>query len=801
MLKYFNTISDERGNVLPNYRLQVVDSLGAIVPIYADKAGTRFRDAGGNIVNYATARSNGRVSFYWEAAEGQVLQTLDISGDLVDSEVDFADTPAFVQTSISNIEADLGNKANIADVPTKVELAGPNAKQIAPGLTLHAKAFGCVADGVTDDSAALQAMADYAKANNIRDVYLPGGDIGLANSVYWPYGVRVHGARSTGNASRPATRIVPLAGGTFTGDYLFLFNSRNATSSEQAGNQFGGGMSDVLFDNEANQYAGLRSVIAAGHGYSFRNVGSYFMFKSIVRAPWEYSDNFRIEQCFHSGQLDANEYQVEIAGQGDCLVIDGYNAPPTNANNIWIRGDAPSTHFTYNASLRSIINGNIRNDCQDVVINDWHSEGGRLIWTRGSSTTVNSANVTQDTGDNDPRFQYLDTGGVGASTPAYLALRDVAVRWAGRAQTGAPVASDALFEVTMGQSCTLSLDNVRRMVGGSNVAQAATAIRVAKVDGVTPVENFKDYAEHLCQRGTVREQYKVQYGFSCEPYDGGSVYLGQATPTTAAAGTWSGATGTYHYQVIRLFDPVAAIGAATSTSLSATVANTTQAVQLVVFGQNRALRGVYRVYRGTSSGSYDKYADISIMGGKDPVLVDEGDRVAGVPWTSRTAGAADTYQQLATGCSFTIAGAGRIRTNEPYFVTVGDADKTLDRWATETIVSYTTTLTAERSLTAQVGVAGARVRVNRRGGAFNLKMKASWGSDKVTLSAPRSAVGFGEMAWDAGAGDWVVVSEGEDAKTPNAAIAAPSGGTTVDAEARTAIDAIRAALTAQGVTL
>ena len=204
MLKYFNTISDERGNVLPNYRLQVVDSLGAIVPIYADKAGTRFRDASGNIVNYATAKNNGRVSFYWEAAEGQVLQTLDISGDLVDSEVDFADTPAFVQTSIADIEADLGDKANIADVPTKIELASTGASQGAEIVGFAQPAtrarnrtakqklaeqisvldFYDDADG-TDYHPAFQAAVDYAASIGGGVVRMPyvAGAVNLSDTV------------------------------------------------------------------------------------------------------------------------------------------------------------------------------------------------------------------------------------------------------------------------------------------------------------------------------------------------------------------------------------------------------------------------------------------------------------------------------------------------------------------------------------------------------------------------------------------------------------------------------------------
>lgn len=108
MIKFYTTLTNERGDVLPNHRVQVADSFGAIVTIYSDAGGTRFTDASGNIVNYATADARGRVSLYFEPAEGQVLQTLDAAGSLVDTEPDFADVylsadPVAYQTKVSSV--------------------------------------------------------------------------------------------------------------------------------------------------------------------------------------------------------------------------------------------------------------------------------------------------------------------------------------------------------------------------------------------------------------------------------------------------------------------------------------------------------------------------------------------------------------------------------------------------------------------------------------------------------------------------------------------------------------------------
>lgn len=105
MIKFYQTLTNKRGDALAGYRLQVVDSDGASVPIYADASGTAFPGS----VNYATADSEGLVEFYWEPASGQVLQTLDPTGDLIKSVSDFADAMAgagakFTQAGTGAIE-------------------------------------------------------------------------------------------------------------------------------------------------------------------------------------------------------------------------------------------------------------------------------------------------------------------------------------------------------------------------------------------------------------------------------------------------------------------------------------------------------------------------------------------------------------------------------------------------------------------------------------------------------------------------------------------------------------------------
>ena len=85
MNKFYETITNNRGDVLPGYLVQVVTSAGASVSIYEDNSGTQFTDSAGAPVNYATADLAGLVEFYWTPATGHILQVLDPDGNNIEA--------------------------------------------------------------------------------------------------------------------------------------------------------------------------------------------------------------------------------------------------------------------------------------------------------------------------------------------------------------------------------------------------------------------------------------------------------------------------------------------------------------------------------------------------------------------------------------------------------------------------------------------------------------------------------------------------------------------------------------------
>jgi len=198
LIKYTDVARNTRGDSLPDYRLQVVTSAGAGVDIYSDGSGTRFRDGSGNVVNYATANSSGKVEFYWTPATGQILQVLDTSGTLVDTDADFADKYVIAnlagevpQASVTDLEDDLAAKAAVADLSSSDAAKGAALVKRSDGLTVQdaaskepllVDAFYEAGDG-TDDAPSFERAFAAAVTDRRSIACTPGKSYRLLTSV------------------------------------------------------------------------------------------------------------------------------------------------------------------------------------------------------------------------------------------------------------------------------------------------------------------------------------------------------------------------------------------------------------------------------------------------------------------------------------------------------------------------------------------------------------------------------------------------------------------------------------------
>lgn len=134
MNKFNEVITNTSGDILPGHRVQVKDSGGAIVEIYADNGGTRFTDSSGNNVNYAVADTeSGLAEFYWTAASGQTVEFQDANGNRVLAVADFANNFSTPETG-ENVDTVLGVDASDGNLGAFTGGTIPDDQAVKPAL-------------------------------------------------------------------------------------------------------------------------------------------------------------------------------------------------------------------------------------------------------------------------------------------------------------------------------------------------------------------------------------------------------------------------------------------------------------------------------------------------------------------------------------------------------------------------------------------------------------------------------------------------------------------------------------------
>ncbi|HWY14440.1 MAG TPA: hypothetical protein VNX86_04780 [Rhizomicrobium sp.] len=540
----------------------------------------------------------------------------------------------------------------------------------APGINCSFE--GVVPSNLIDNTVAEQNCVNAAKTSGYITAYMPPGQVGQASSVFVPYGIRVCGQYGTQSVATPSTYLVPISGGSFTTDQannpvMWGFGTTDMVhwASGATGQYFfGGGACHLLF-YDVNAIAGITGAVSFGGNVTFEDIGGYEMLQTLVRGATptsggtgEYSDAFHLLNPRYSSPQNSAVAQFDIQGSGDILDIQGGNFPPATAGACslaikieGVNGTGGDNGNTFGATVRNTLNGNIQIDANGPTLIDvWHNEGCSLTVGDGTNTSLTNSYFKMWNGQGVP---IQTTQG---STGSKLHLANNEFDWFGFGNYNYA----GVYEVELNPSVLFSSEDNFLVAGGASTTRSLFGIDIVEGDGATALATWNQFSDHLSRKGKVESNYFVPLDITLPPrttaYNG---IFSAALSSTGVSGSWTIATGTYYYTSLRIYDPVSMLGEPSiKPEQSVNVSATTNLVSLgfLVAATNGAPHGYVRVYRGTSTGSYNAYADVPITQGVN--LVDNGTQLSGFNWVSRGAGAVDTIVAAQLGFAYRITAPG-----------------------------------------------------------------------------------------------------------------------------------------------
>lgn len=360
-----------------------------------------------------------------------------------------------------------------------------------------------------------------------------------------------------------------------------------------------------------------------------------------IKQPLLYSDLVTVEriQSYEQAYSATPNYMVDLDGTGDGVkvaqVLVTETKDPANPSRT---EPGYSTHmrFKSGAIVENMVNGHIHiEDSLSIKMDSFHMETGTITLDNASADFGNASLymrgktgldnvplvITQTTGStsvesnllhiHDVQFIYINiAGGFGNYSKTNHNFEIDA--------GGAPPRALIQFE-RIGRRDQSDADYANGQVYGASCGQAA----------------FDDYS-HLA---SVKSLFANGQWLIDGKLDALPSTTGIAAISLASHRAWEAASGTYYYKLVLLLDKKRRIGRVGSAEVSIAVTNGGNGPSLVLETPARR-NAILRLYRGTSSGSYDNYVDVPLVAGSR--LHDSGSDVCGYTWISRTAGPVDT---------------------------------------------------------------------------------------------------------------------------------------------------------------
>lgn len=480
---------------------------------------------------------------------------------------------------------------------------------------VNVKAFGAVGDDVADDTAAIQATVDFAEANAM-NVKIPNATYRVSSTIIVPFQIVISGENSR------LTIIKPYAG-TYSSNALFLMNTIDGiTWAVQFPNIGVGGANNIFIDN-IQLVPNLIGFIAAG-SYEFENL-KFNKMTTAVQMTADYNDKVSIRRIYAP---NGTGIQVIVNQLGDGLIIEDVHTPPEAGQPL---PDSIRVVGCHGGTISQVLTGNIELfRCANVTLRDTHTEGGTLK-IDSSSVKVEGYFTTPSTNNESAIiFSATDDGKYYCTIERYYnAIWDDRIP-----------ATYYEYDIKTHPDFEISIVNCfRRAYRSDNIAISdITGILIEDSLGAS-LTDFNNLSHVASIKSRIQRDENVVKDFLIEC--GVGVFNSGGAMVTDAALTWNLPTATYFYRTQFIYD--------IDTSIGRTDSDPEQSIALTLDGDGllfpigfgaRGVNVMCRIYRGTTTNSYDFSVDVPLICSR--FLFDNGEVINGFIWKARTAGPVDT---------------------------------------------------------------------------------------------------------------------------------------------------------------
>ena len=495
--------------------------------------------------------------------------------------------------------------------------------------------WGALGDGSTDDTGEIQAAVDSLPTGiaNGGVVFFPPPSASylISSTIVVPAYVSLIGAA-------PNIRIQPDTGGSWSNNYVFYLNT---TEGYECVVQYAvgiiGSIKNIYIFNTGGD-ATTKGFLVAGN-YEFDHVSGRNL-ANLLTTTNDYIDGLKLSSIT-TWDAQGTTYQIKINQLGDNLLV----------SNIQFGGDPGATIYglyvkgCWGGIVQNLIGGTHHyfEDTRAFTLANWHVEGGRIV--------IKNANIylkdmyLRYRSDVTLEFQSTDDGRYFAGLENVLfdhRLDDV-------------ITGDGHYDIQIANQYHIAIDNVFKLTtkGGRYDIAQFQGVFLLKEDG-SEFTDFNRDSAWLSKHSEIIDNQELLFDYVTTKRGGGGLFLTDPIATSTLV-SWQIASDTYYYRAQFLSDVDRMAGKTESNENNIALTNDGQGMAIVLSVSNFHRHNTLRLYRGTTTGSYDKYVDIPIIITR--IIWDDGNNVNGFAWKSRTAGGVDTisgiYRARKTADDFT----------------------------------------------------------------------------------------------------------------------------------------------------